>query len=156
MTTVRYIVDDVEDAVAFYTAHLGFQVQMQAPAGFAMLEREDLRLLLNRPGAGGAGHPDDAGRAARAGRLEPVPARRVGSAGRAGRACRRRRPRSHRSGRGRRRTPGGDRGPLRQPGRAARATIGLSTAQTRRQARLIPGRPTGAVRLRTPVSRAAR
>lgn len=62
MATVRYIVDDLEDAVAFYSAHLGFQVQMQAPGGFAMLEREDLRLLLNRPGAGGAGHPDDAGR----------------------------------------------------------------------------------------------
>ena len=62
MTTVRYIVRDLDDAVAFYTAHLGFQVVMQAPAGFAMLEREDLRLLLNRPGAGGAGHADDAGR----------------------------------------------------------------------------------------------
>ncbi len=62
MATVRYIVDDVDDAVAFYTAHLGFQVEMRPPAGFAMLLRDDLRLLLNRPGAGGAGHPDDAGR----------------------------------------------------------------------------------------------
>lgn len=62
MTTVRYIVHDIDEAVAFYTQHLGFEVQMQAPAGFAMLDRADLRLLLNRPGAGGAGHPDDAGR----------------------------------------------------------------------------------------------
>jgi catechol 2,3-dioxygenase-like lactoylglutathione lyase family enzyme len=62
MTTVRYIVHDIDEAVAFYTQHLGFEVQMQAPAGFAMLDRADLRLLLNRPGAGGAGQPDDAGR----------------------------------------------------------------------------------------------
>jgi hypothetical protein len=46
---------------AFYTEHLRFEVVMQA-AGFAMLDRGDLRLLLNRPGAGGAGHTDDAGR----------------------------------------------------------------------------------------------
>jgi catechol 2,3-dioxygenase-like lactoylglutathione lyase family enzyme len=62
MTSVRYIVDDVDDAVAFYTEHLGFEVEMHVAAGFAMLDRGDLRLLLNRPGAGGAGHPDDAGR----------------------------------------------------------------------------------------------
>ena len=62
MTTVRYIVHDVDEAVAFYTQHLGFELQVQAPAGFAMLDRADLRLLLNRPGAGGAGQPDDAGR----------------------------------------------------------------------------------------------
>lgn len=62
MTTVRYIVDDIDEAVAFYTEHLAFEVTMQAPTGFAMLDREDLRLLLNRPGAGGAGQPDDAGR----------------------------------------------------------------------------------------------
>jgi catechol 2,3-dioxygenase-like lactoylglutathione lyase family enzyme len=62
MATVRYIVHDVDEAVSFYTQHLGFELQMQAPAGFAMLDRADLRLLLNRPGAGGAGQPDDAGR----------------------------------------------------------------------------------------------
>jgi catechol 2,3-dioxygenase-like lactoylglutathione lyase family enzyme len=61
MTSVRYIVHDVDDAVAFYTRHLGFEVEMHAPAGFAMLDRDDLRLLLNKPGAGGAGQPDDAG-----------------------------------------------------------------------------------------------
>lgn len=62
MSTVRYIVEDVDEAVAFYTAHLGFTVEMQGPSGFAMLRRADLTLLLNRPGAGAAGHPDDAGR----------------------------------------------------------------------------------------------
>jgi catechol 2,3-dioxygenase-like lactoylglutathione lyase family enzyme len=51
---VRYIVDDVETAVAFYTTHLGFASDMAAP-GFARLRRDDLVLLLNRPGAGGAG-----------------------------------------------------------------------------------------------------
>ena len=61
MTNVRYIVDDVDAAVAFYTEHLDFDVEMHAPAAFAMLDRADLRLLLNRPGAGGAGHADDAG-----------------------------------------------------------------------------------------------
>ena len=53
--SVRYIVDDVDAAVAFYSGKLGFQVEMQAPGGFAMLSRGDLRLMINRPGAGGAG-----------------------------------------------------------------------------------------------------
>lgn len=61
MTSVRYIVEDVDDAVAFYTEQLGFDVEMHAPGGFAMLDRDDLRLLLNKPGAGGAGQPDDEG-----------------------------------------------------------------------------------------------
>jgi catechol 2,3-dioxygenase-like lactoylglutathione lyase family enzyme len=53
---VRYIVNDVSAAVAFYTEHLGFRVAMGPVPGFAILVREDLRLLLNEPGAGGAGH----------------------------------------------------------------------------------------------------
>ena len=53
---VRYIVNDVSAAVAFYTEHLGFRVVMGPVPGFAILVREDLRLLLNEPGAGGAGH----------------------------------------------------------------------------------------------------
>lgn len=53
--SVRYIVSDVDAAVAFYSGKLGFNVDMQAPGGFAMLSRGDLRLLINRPGAGGAG-----------------------------------------------------------------------------------------------------
>ncbi|WP_425301044.1 VOC family protein [Nocardia neocaledoniensis] len=62
MINVRYIVDDVDVAVRFYTERLGFAVVMHAPADFAMLDREGLRLLLNRPGAGGAGRSDDRGR----------------------------------------------------------------------------------------------
>ena len=60
--SVRYITDDVEAAVAFYVKRLGFNVEMRPGPGFAMLSRGDLRLLLNRPGAGGAGQPMPDGR----------------------------------------------------------------------------------------------
>jgi catechol 2,3-dioxygenase-like lactoylglutathione lyase family enzyme len=52
---VRYIVTDVDEAIAFYTEHLGFQVDMHPAPGFAAISRGDLQLYLNRPGAGGAG-----------------------------------------------------------------------------------------------------
>src|SRR3954466_2820100 len=51
--SVRYIVDDVDAALAFYTEHLGFSVEMHPAPGFAMISRGDLRLLLNTPGGGG-------------------------------------------------------------------------------------------------------
>ncbi|SHF41759.1 Uncharacterized conserved protein PhnB, glyoxalase superfamily [Fodinibius roseus] len=54
-TTIRYIVDDVESAIDFYTNLLGFELRMHPAPGFAALEKEGLRLLLNQPGAGGAG-----------------------------------------------------------------------------------------------------
>ena len=53
--SVRYIVADVDAAIAFYTGHLGFAVDLHPAPGFARLSRGDLHLLLNRPGAGGAG-----------------------------------------------------------------------------------------------------
>ena len=53
--SVRYIVADVDAAVTFYTTLLGFTVEMRSAPGFAMLKLGDLRLLLNRPGRGGAG-----------------------------------------------------------------------------------------------------
>ena len=53
--SVRYIVADVEAAIAFYTGRLGFQLDMHPAPGFARVARGDLHLLLNRPGAGGAG-----------------------------------------------------------------------------------------------------
>src|SRR5688500_15618134 len=55
MTTVnvRYIARDVEEAIAFYTAHLGFAVQMHPGPGFVQLARGDLRLLLNAVGGSG-------------------------------------------------------------------------------------------------------
>jgi predicted enzyme related to lactoylglutathione lyase len=52
---VRYIVNDVDAAIPFYTDMLGFKVEMHPVPGFASLSRGDLQLLLNRPGAGGAG-----------------------------------------------------------------------------------------------------
>jgi catechol 2,3-dioxygenase-like lactoylglutathione lyase family enzyme len=64
MTTVsvRYITEDVDAAVAFYADRLGFEIAMQPGPGFAALSRGELRLLLNRPGAGGAGQPMPDGR----------------------------------------------------------------------------------------------
>ena len=55
MTAVRYIVNDVDEAVGFYRDLLGFAVEMHNPSKFAALSRGDLRLLLNAPGAGSAG-----------------------------------------------------------------------------------------------------
>src|SRR5262245_52812614 len=52
---VRYIVSDVDKAIPFYTDMLGFKLEMHPATGFASLSRGDLQLLLNRPGAGGAG-----------------------------------------------------------------------------------------------------
>jgi catechol 2,3-dioxygenase-like lactoylglutathione lyase family enzyme len=51
--SVRYIVDDVDDAVDFYTSKFQFEVVMHPAPGFAMLRRGELRLLLNSPGGGG-------------------------------------------------------------------------------------------------------
>jgi catechol 2,3-dioxygenase-like lactoylglutathione lyase family enzyme len=64
MTTVsvRYITDDVEAAVDFYADRLGFNLEMRPGPGFAVLSRGDLRLLLNQPGAGGAGQAMPDGR----------------------------------------------------------------------------------------------
>jgi catechol 2,3-dioxygenase-like lactoylglutathione lyase family enzyme len=52
---VRYIVDDVDAAIPFYVDALGFKLEMHPAPGFAALSKDGLRLLLNRPGAGGAG-----------------------------------------------------------------------------------------------------
>jgi catechol 2,3-dioxygenase-like lactoylglutathione lyase family enzyme len=58
---VRYIVEDVDAAIAFYTERLGFEVVMHPAPPFAMLARGDLRLMLSAPGGGpggGAAMPD--------------------------------------------------------------------------------------------------
>ena len=61
--SVRYIVEDVEAALAFYTQRLGFEVEMHPAPGFASLVHGDLRLLLNAPsGPGGAAQPMPDGR----------------------------------------------------------------------------------------------
>jgi catechol 2,3-dioxygenase-like lactoylglutathione lyase family enzyme len=52
---VRYIVEDLDAAIGFYTERLGFEVEMHPGPGFAALSRNDLRLLLNTAaGPGGA------------------------------------------------------------------------------------------------------
>ncbi len=56
MVSVRYIVDDVEAAVAFYTGHLGFEVLTHFPPAFADVARGNLRLLLSGPKSS-AGRP---------------------------------------------------------------------------------------------------
>lgn len=55
--TVRYFVDDLDTALAFYRGRLGFTEELVAAPGFAMLYRGDLRLLLSVPGVPGAGAP---------------------------------------------------------------------------------------------------
>ena len=60
--SVRYIVDNVDAAIAFYTKHLDFAVELHPAPGFASLTRGNLRLLLNEPGAGGAGQAMPDGR----------------------------------------------------------------------------------------------
>jgi catechol 2,3-dioxygenase-like lactoylglutathione lyase family enzyme len=60
--SVRYIVSDVDAAIPFYTDMLGFKIDMHPAPGFAALSRGDLQLLLNRPGAGGAGQSMPDGR----------------------------------------------------------------------------------------------
>src|SRR5262245_24710715 len=63
MTTVnvRYMVHDVEAAVAFYTTHLGFTLISQTLPAFADVARGDLRLLLSGP-TSSAGRPMPDGR----------------------------------------------------------------------------------------------
>ncbi len=53
--SVRYIVNDVDEAIAFYCRYLGFTEVMHPAPGFAMLSRGDLRLVLSAPGAGPGG-----------------------------------------------------------------------------------------------------
>ena len=59
---VRYIVNDVDAAIAFYTQHLGFTEVMHPSPLFAMLTKGDLRLVLSAPGGqnvgGGSTLPD--------------------------------------------------------------------------------------------------
>ncbi len=63
MVSVRYIVNDVDAAVAFYTQHLGFGVVMHPAPTFAVVSRGDLRLLLSAPtGPGGCAQPMPDGR----------------------------------------------------------------------------------------------
>jgi catechol 2,3-dioxygenase-like lactoylglutathione lyase family enzyme len=53
--SVRYIVNDVDEAIAFYCRLLGFTEVMHPAPAFAMLSRGDLRLVLSAPGGGPGG-----------------------------------------------------------------------------------------------------
>jgi glyoxylase I family protein len=60
---VRYIVNDVDAAIAFYTHHLGFRVSAQSGPYFAILARENLQIVLSPPkGPGGGSQPMPDGR----------------------------------------------------------------------------------------------
>jgi catechol 2,3-dioxygenase-like lactoylglutathione lyase family enzyme len=58
---VRYMVDDVDAAVAFYTTHFGFEVRTNVAPAFADVTRGSLRLLLSGP-TSSAGRPMPDGR----------------------------------------------------------------------------------------------
>src|ERR1043166_3773069 len=53
--SVRYIVNDVDEAIAFYCHLLGFTEVLPPAPTFAMLSRGDLRLVLSAPGGGPGG-----------------------------------------------------------------------------------------------------
>src|SRR5438477_8591171 len=53
---VRYMVDDVQESIDFYTKHLGFELLLSAPPAFADVKRGNLRLLLAGPKSS-AGRP---------------------------------------------------------------------------------------------------
>ncbi len=53
--SVRYIVHDVDQAIAFYVDRLGFTEVMHPAPAFAMLAHGDLRLVLSAPGDGPGG-----------------------------------------------------------------------------------------------------
>ncbi|MDP9812869.1 catechol 2,3-dioxygenase-like lactoylglutathione lyase family enzyme [Rhizobium tibeticum] len=55
MVSVRYIVIDVDEAVAFYRDNLNFKLDKHSPGKFAALSRDELTLYLSAPGAGSGG-----------------------------------------------------------------------------------------------------
>src|SRR6266704_418760 len=61
MVNVRYMVDDVQAAIDFYTSHLGFTLRFSAAPAFADVTRGNLRLLLAGPRSS-AGRPMPDGR----------------------------------------------------------------------------------------------
>ena len=72
LASVRYIVDDVEAAIAFYTAHLGFTVRSQPAPAFADVVRGPLRLLLSGETSSGARATPDENSAAGRNRIHLV------------------------------------------------------------------------------------
>ncbi len=72
LASVRYIVDDVEAAVDFYTTHLGFTLRFSAGPAFADVVRGPLRLLISGPASSGARSTPDENAAAGRNRIHLV------------------------------------------------------------------------------------
>ncbi len=58
---IRYIVNDVNGAIEFYTKHLGFKLEMHPSPLFAEISRGDMHLYLSQPGRVGGGAPMPSG-----------------------------------------------------------------------------------------------
>lgn len=71
--SIRYIVHDVDAAIAFYVGDLGFSTLMHPAPGFAILERGALRLLLSAPGSRGPDGTPGGGGSAMADGTMPAP-----------------------------------------------------------------------------------
>jgi catechol 2,3-dioxygenase-like lactoylglutathione lyase family enzyme len=74
LVNVRYMVDEVENAVDFYTTHFGFKVSSNYAPAFADVVRGNLRLLLSGP-TSSAGRPMPDGRTPKSGgwnRIHPI------------------------------------------------------------------------------------
>ncbi len=54
MASIRYMIEDVDQAITFYTRHLGFTLELNASPAFARVTRGDLHLLLSGPQSSGA------------------------------------------------------------------------------------------------------
>jgi len=54
MASIRYMIEDVDQAITFYTRHLGFTLEWNASPAFAQVTRGDLHLLLSGPQSSGA------------------------------------------------------------------------------------------------------
>ena len=68
MVRVRYMVNDIDPAVSFYTKYLGFSVKQGPTPNFAIVSRDNLELVLSTPfGPGGAAKPMSDGRKAEPG-----------------------------------------------------------------------------------------
>ena len=122
---VRYMVDDVEESIAFYTKLLDFEVLTSASPAFADVKRGNLRLLLSGPkSSAGRAMPD--GAQARTGGLEPHPLHRRRPRRRSRAAPRRRRgvPQRRRGRTRRQADPAA--GPVRQRRRAVSASQSLN------------------------------
>ena len=58
MLRIRYMVDEIEPAIEFYTKYLGFETKMKNAPYFAMLSRDNVNFVLSTPyGPGGAAKP---------------------------------------------------------------------------------------------------